>query len=162
MSRIFWFDHGRRCAGLVLVGASLAASAHGVISGIPDSGNDYSAVARLGGINCSAVLVAKRVALTSAHCLPRFATQCFSYSPGMLQVRFAEPDGTVNFVEPDNSVNCDKPDERTINVQSIEVHHDAAVNVSQCMTGDPCAGDNLDCSEFNSTTCFDPADAEST
>lgn len=160
MSRIFWFDHGRRCAGLVLVGASLAASAHGVISGIPDSNNDYSAVARLGGINCSAVLVARRVALTSAHCLARFATQCFSYSSGNLQVRFAEPDGTVNFIEPDATVNCNKPNERTINVQSIEVHHDAAVNVSQCNTGDPCAGDNLDCSEFNSTTCFDPADAE--
>lgn len=139
-------------AGVLLVAAmALAPSAHGVISGVPDGDNAYSAVARLGNVNCSAVLVARRVALTSAHCLPQFATGCFPYSPGSLQVRFAQPDGTVDFTQ---------TAARTIDVQSIEVHHDAAVNVQQCATGDPCAGDNLDCSEFNAGVCLDPAQAE--
>ncbi len=130
---------------------SLAPSAQGVISGIPDLDNSYSAVAGLGSFNCSAVLVARRVALTSAHCLAGFATQCMPYASGLLKVRFAEPNGTIIAANTDT---------RTIDVQSIEVHHDAAVNVSQCATGAPCADDNLDCAEINGGFCPDPSQEE--
>jgi len=119
-----------------------------VISGVADSNNAHGAVAQLGQVLCSAVVVARRVALTSAHCLPFFATNCGPYTSGSLQVRFAEPNGTVN------GANVAA---RTINVQSIAVHpHASTVDVSQCMMGNACAMNTLDCAEFLPNFCTNP------
>lgn len=63
-----------------------------LINGSEDDTGTYSAVARFGG-GCSAVLVAPRVMLTSAHCLPFHALQCTNLTMTPLSVTFAETGG---------------------------------------------------------------------
>ncbi len=76
----------RSCTALA-IGTFLVAPAQAVINGEVADGI-YTGVASLGG--CSSVLVAPRVALTSAHCFVNLALGCQTLADASINVTFAE------------------------------------------------------------------------
>jgi hypothetical protein len=101
-------------------------SSNGVINGDVANGV-YTGVARLTGVDCSAVLVAPRVMLTSAHCVSDYALQCTSVASEPLGVTFAEPAG--------GWVDAASYDTRTVPVQAL-VQRPEIFDLSQCAGGD--------------------------
>jgi len=110
----------------------LAGPAGAVINGTV-ANNVYTGVARFSNINCSSVLVAPRVMLTSAHCLPEYALQCTDPVSTPLSVTFAGPNG--------GWPTTDSYGTRTIGVQAL-VQRPELFDLTPCM-----AEDKFDCGE---------------
>lgn len=107
------------CAAQPPVGASREAVVNGTVAlGV------YDAVAGFRGRNCSAVLVAPRVMLSSAHCVWEAALQCSSVP---YQVVFANEYGGWGTAE--------SYDARTIDVTSV-AYQSTFFDLSQCSASD--------------------------
>jgi hypothetical protein len=73
-------------------GPAVAVTEQAVINGTVANGK-YTGVGQLHGGGCSAVLVAPRVMLTSAHCMQDHALGCTTLAATAMNVVFAEPNG---------------------------------------------------------------------
>lgn len=96
-----------------------------LINGSDDELGTYSAVAAF-GTGCSAVLVAPRVMLTSAHCMAAHALSCTNLVAEPLSVSFAEADGGWSNEASFNA--------RTIDVEAF-VPSPRLFDLGQCSSG---------------------------
>jgi hypothetical protein len=86
------------CFGLALLGCGeappampVASGAEGLINGAVATGGVYSGVAKIPG--CSSVLVAPRVLLSAAHCMPAYIYNCKTLTDAPFSVIFPEASG---------------------------------------------------------------------
>jgi hypothetical protein len=86
------------CFGLTLLGCGeappampVASGAEGLINGAVASGGVYSGVAKIP--RCSSVLVAPRVLLSAAHCMPAYIYNCETLANAPFDVIFPEASG---------------------------------------------------------------------
>jgi hypothetical protein len=114
-----------------------------IVNGSPDATG-----IPIGTYGCSAVLIAPRTMLTSAHCLPWLAARCTTLATNPINVYFPE-DGVPN---PDNAA------ARTVGVQSVRVNPLAIADLSSCPANPTCQTNALTCADQNAG-CLPPAAA---
>ncbi|MCS6898592.1 MAG: hypothetical protein RMJ98_18215, partial [Myxococcales bacterium] len=105
-----------------------------IVSGSPDATG-----IPIGTYGCSAVLIAPRTMLTSAHCFPWLAAGCTTLATNPINVYFPE-DGVPN---PDNAA------ARTVGVQSVRVNPLAIADLSSCPANPTCQANALTCADRN-------------
>ena len=118
----------------------VASSAEGLINGAVATGGVYSGVAKIPG--CSSVLVAPRVLLSAAHCMPDYVYNCETLASAPFNVIFPEASG--------GWADQASVDSRTVAVRGIL--HRPQFDISSCPASamyncDNTVGQNMDHSQ---------------